>query len=125
MTPLEETLHIALRAHTEQAILAAVKAKLAIPSLKEIRDVVEEWLAVEEAIVGGLVYSLIPDVVIRRIPNLPREWIQADLETKAQFPKYRFLPKAIKMVEDFGLKKSIHSYAQDPVGTRSLLIEPS
>ncbi|MCP4340470.1 MAG: hypothetical protein GY799_16670 [Desulfobulbaceae bacterium] len=125
MTPLEETLHIALRAHTEKAILAAVKAKLAIPSLKEIRDVVEEWLAVEEAIVGGLVYFLIPDVVIRRIPDLPREWIQADLETKAQFPKYRFLPKAIKMVEDFGLKKSIHSYAQDPVATRSLLIEPS
>jgi hypothetical protein len=29
------------------------------------------------------------------------------------------------MVEDFGLKKSIHSYSQDPVAARSLLIEPS
>jgi len=74
---------------------------------------------------GGLVYSLIPDIVIRRIPDLPREWIQADLDTKAQFPKYRFLRQAIKMVEDFGLKKSIDSYAQDPVATRMLLSEAS
>ena len=125
MTPLEETLHIALREHTEKAILAAVKAQPATLSIKDIKDVVEEWLAVEEAIVGGLVYSLIPDIVIRRIPDLPRGWIQADLDTKAQFPKYRFLRQAIKMVEDFGLKKSIDSYAQDPVATRILLSEAS
>ena len=125
MTPLEETLHIALRGHTEKAILDAVKAKEETPTIKEIQDVVEEWLAVEEAIVGGLVYCLVPDVVIKRIPDLPREWIQADLDTKATFPKYRLLPRAIKMVKDYGLKKSIHAYAQDPVATRSLLNEPS
>lgn len=125
MTPLEETLHIALREHTEKAILATVNAKQGTPSLEELQDVVEEWLAVEEAIVGGLVYSLVPDVVLRRIPDLPREWIQADLDNKASFHKYRFLPKGIKMVQDYGLKKSIHSYAQDPVATRKLLQEPT
>ena len=125
MTPLEETLHIALREHTEKAILATVKAQPATLSTKDIQDVVEEWLAIEEAIVGGLVYSLIPDIVIRRIPDLPKEWIQADLDTKAQFPKYRFLRKAIKMVEDYGLKKSINTYAQDPVATRILLSKAS
>ncbi|MGB3211669.1 MAG: hypothetical protein WBB19_13280 [Desulforhopalus sp.] len=124
MTPLEETLHITLREHTEKAILAAVKGRKETPSLKELQGVVEEWLAVEEAIVGGLVYSLVPDVVIRRIPDLPPELIQADLETKASFHKYRLLPRAIKMVQDYGLKKSIHSYAQDPVATRDLLNEP-
>ena len=125
MTPLEETLHIALREHTEKAILAAVNAIPETPSLQEIKDVVEEWLAVEEAIVGGLVYSLVPEVVIRRIPDLPREWIQADLDTKAQFDKYRFLPRAIKMVQSYGLKKCIQAYEEDPVATRGLLEEPS
>jgi hypothetical protein len=125
MTPLEETLHIVLRKHTEKAILAAVSAKTAIPSSTEIQDVVEEWLAVEEAIVGGLVYSLVPDVVIRRIPDLPREWIQADLDTKANFHKYRFLPQAIKMVQGFGIMESIHNYEKDPVATRDLLNEPT
>ncbi|KJS00035.1 MAG: hypothetical protein VR65_14045 [Desulfobulbaceae bacterium BRH_c16a] len=125
MTPLEETLHIALRGYTEKAILAAVIARKEFPSLQEIQDVVEEWLAVEEAIVGGLVYFLVPDVVIKRIPDLPREWIQADLDTKAKFPKYRFLPKAIKMIKGYGLKESIHLYGQDPVATRHLLNEPT
>jgi hypothetical protein len=125
MTPLEETLHIALRKHTEKAILAAVTARPETPSSEEIQEVVEEWLAVEEAIVGGLVYSLVPDVVIRRIPDLPREWIQADLDTKANFPKYRFLPRAIKMVQGHGIKQCILDYEQDPVATRDLLNEPS
>lgn len=125
MTPLEETLHIALRGATEKAILAAVIARKEVPSLQEIQEVVEEWLAVEEAIVGGLVYFLVPDVVIKRIPDLPREWIQADLDTKANFPKYRFLPQAIKMIKGYGLKESIHLYGQDPVATRNLLNEPT
>lgn len=125
MTPLEETLHIALREYTEKAILAAVIAKRETPTAKEIEEVVEEWLAVEEAIVGGLVYSLVPEVVLGRIPDLPPEWIQADLDTKAQFHKYRFLLRAIKMVQGNGLKKSILLYEQDPVAARrSLLNEP-
>ncbi len=124
MTPLEETLHISLRKYTEKAILTTINAKQKTPSLKEVQDVVEDWLAVEEGIVGGLVYSLVPDVVLGRIPDLPREWIQADLESKAGFHKYRFLPQAIKMVQNYGLKKSIHSYAQDPVAIRNMLTQP-
>lgn len=60
---------------------------------------------------------------MRRIPDLPRAWIQADLETKANFPKYRLLPRAIQLVQDFGLKESIQLYRQDPVATRNLLEE--
>jgi hypothetical protein len=121
MTPLEETLHIALREHTEKAILAAINGLPETPSLQQIHALVEGWLAVEEAIVGGLVYSLIPEVVIRRIPDLPRAWIEDDLVTKAKFPKYRLLPRAIKLVRDFGLKESIQLYRQDPVAARKLL----
>lgn len=124
MTPLEETLHIALREYTERAILVDVKARQKRPSITEVKELVEEWLAVEEAIVGGLVYFLIPDLVIQRVPDLPREWIQDDLDTKAKFPKYRFLQKAIKMVKEYGLKESIHLYAQDPVAARNLFNEP-
>ncbi len=123
MTPLEETLHIALRSYTEKAIQATLNTIRETPSLQQIQDVVDEWLAVEEAVVGGLVYSLVPDVIIKRIPYLPPEWIQADLDTKAKFDKYRLLPQAIKMVQDYGLKKSIRIYEQDPNTTRTLLEE--
>ncbi len=76
MTPLEETLHIALRTYTEKAIVAALNTVQQTPSIQQIQDVVDEWLAVEEAVVGGLVYSLVPEVIIKRIPDLPREWNQ-------------------------------------------------
>jgi hypothetical protein len=63
-------------------------------------------------------------MVLRRIPDLPREWIQVDLESKASLHKYRFLPQAIKMVQNYGLKKIIHIYVQDPVATRNMLVPP-
>ena len=51
----------------------------------------DEWLAVEEAVVGGLVYVLVPEVVLRRIADLPREWIQADLEKWLKIGRLHFL----------------------------------
>jgi len=124
MTPLEETLHIVLREHTEKAIKQAAIFKDEVQSPVEIKKLVDDWLAVEEAVVGGLVYKLAPEVVIKRVPDLPMEWIRADLETKARFGKYRLLPKAIALVENHGLKESIQLYAQDPVAFRALLNAP-
>lgn len=121
MTPLEETLHIALREYTEKAIIRTFNDRKGNLSPAEVQQAVEEWLAVEEAVVGGLVYSLVPDVLIKRIPDLPQEWIQSDLAVKDRFPKYRHLRKAIKLVQGLGLKKSIDMYARNPVAFRRLL----
>lgn len=123
MTPLEETLHIALRKYTEKAIIETL-AHQDNPSLADIQALMENWLAVEEAIVGGLVYTLIPDVILTRIPDLPSEWITKDLETKATFHKYRYLPKGIEFVKKNGLKQSILLYSQDPAACRDLLTDP-
>jgi hypothetical protein len=123
MTPLEETLHIMLREFTEKAILQSIKARPDNPTLPEIQSTVEDWLALEEAIVGGLVYKIVPDVVISRVPTLSLEWIQADLKTKSRYEKYRLLPKAIQFVEINGLKECIRLYGQDPMEFRRLLTE--
>jgi hypothetical protein len=96
-----------------------------VPSLTEVEKAVEEWLAVEEAVVGGLVYHIVPDVVIKRIPDLPLEWIEADLNTKDGFQKYRHLRKAIELVESYGIRKTIELYTQDPNHFRGLLTEHS
>ncbi|WP_319407819.1 hypothetical protein [uncultured Desulfosarcina sp.] len=121
MTPLEETLHIALRKHTERAILETIEGQPGVLPLDQVKAIVEEWLAVEEAVVGGLVHKLAPDVVIRRIPDLPVHWIRDDLATKARFQKYRLLPEGIAWVETHGLKGSICLYAQDPMAVRARL----
>jgi hypothetical protein len=124
MTPLEETLHIVLRKYTEKAIMDTIGSKEKKLSRNKIKDLMEGWIAVEEAIVGGLVYKLVPDVVVSRVPNLPMEWIEADLKTKSQFHKYRFLPKGIEVVENHGLKKIIEMYSKDPFAFRDLLTGP-
>jgi len=124
MAPLEETMHIALREHTEKAIMKAIVRQDGIPLPEEIQQIVDGWMAVEEAIVGGLVYKLIPDVVIKRIPDLPMAWVLSDLETKSRFHKYHLLPKGIEVVETHGLKESIHLYSQDPIAFRDLLVHP-
>ena len=123
MTPLEETLHIALRKHTEQAIMTAIEAATAAPTQREVEQIVEEWMAVEEAVVGGLVYKLAPDVVLKRVPDLPLKWIDDDLKTKDRFEKYRLLRKGIAWVEAVGLRESIQRYAKDPAAVRCQLIK--
>lgn len=125
MTPLEETMHISLREYTEKAIIKTLSSQNRILSMDEIQSIANHWLAVEEAIVGGLVHKLIPDVVIKRIPDLPREWIYADLETKAAFAKYHLLPIGIEVVENYGIKESIHLYMDDPFAFRAMLNVPA
>jgi hypothetical protein len=121
MTPLEETLHIALRQHTEKAILETVEGQAGPLTVEQVKKIVEQWLAVEEAVVGGLVYKLAPDVVVRRIPGLSMQWIRDDLATKSRYQKYRLLPEGIAWVEQHGLKGSIRLYAQDPMAVRARL----
>ncbi len=121
MTPLEETLHIVLREHTEKAILAMIRADDAPYPHARVQDLVEEWLAVEEAVVGALVYTVVPEVVLKRIPDLPQEWIEADLSTKDGFEKYRHLRRAIEVVRQQGLRESIEMYSRDPKRFRELL----
>jgi hypothetical protein len=125
MTPLEETLHILLREHTEKVIIEALNQNPAPMGVDELNDLMEPWLAVEEAVVGGLVYALIPQVIAPRIPDLSTDWITADLNTKAGFHKYRYLDRGIELVTRLGLKESIALYARDPAAVRNLLNIPT
>jgi hypothetical protein len=54
----QETLHITLIAYTESAINRAV-AQSQRRSLKSVEETVEDWMAVEEAIVAGIVCRLL------------------------------------------------------------------
>ena len=66
MVPVEETLHIALREHTERAIKDQLELNLFI-ALGDVERIVDDWMAVEEAIVGGLVYATLPQFLEEHI----------------------------------------------------------
>lgn len=123
MVPAEETLHITLRRYTESAIKKAIKQRQRI-SLKSVEKIVEDWMAVEEAIVGGVVHQLLPDILAENAKSLSMSFIEMDIFTKSQFDKYRHLEKGIDIVEEIGYQEAIRLYSKDPAAFRDLLLQP-
>ncbi len=121
MVPAEETLHITLRGYTENAIKMAVEPHHH-RSLKFIKKIVEEWMAVEEALVGGIIYRLLPHILEEHFGDLSQSFIEMDLAAKSQFDKYRHLQKGITLVEQMGYRAAIRLYSSDPAAFRELLL---
>jgi hypothetical protein len=121
MVPAEETLHITLRDATERAIKKTVERSHR-RSLKSVEKIVEDWMAVEEAIVGGIVFRLLPHILEEHIEDLPLSSIEMDISAKSQFEKYRHLEKGITIVEEIGYREAIRMYSKDPAAFRGLLL---
>lgn len=121
--PAEETLHIALREYTHRAI----KEQLLLNSVRNTQGaehIVEDWIAVEEAVVGGLVHTLVPCFLEQCVKNLPYSLIEEDIEAKSRFEQYRYLKKGIEVVKSMGYKKALKMYKTDPIKFRELLLQP-
>ncbi|NNL75666.1 MAG: hypothetical protein HKO68_04945 [Desulfobacterales bacterium] len=121
MAPVEETFHIALREFTERAILEKLEAR-STHGIAEVNRIVDEWIAVEEAIAGGLVYGLLPEFLSKKFSKFNPAWIESDLSTKSTMTRYRYLQKGIQVVEELGINKSIQLFREDPNAFRDLLI---
>lgn len=121
MVPVEETLHIALREHTEKAIRnTLVGMDRQCP--KNAQKIAEDWIAVEEAIVGGIVFLLLPPILEDCQVELPESWIAQDRNVKTQYERYRYLKRGITVVEKIGYQKAIRLYSADPAAFRDLLL---
>ena len=119
--PAEETLHIAVREHTHRAILEEFDAN---PSKagEELEQIVADWLAIEEALVGGVVHALLPGFLKRHAKNLSDSTIDEFLESRNEFEQYQHLEKAIRVVREMGYKKAIRVYADHPGKFKERLI---
>ncbi len=119
--PIEETLHIALRRNTEAAIrkqLYALKKK----SHREVEQIVDDWISVEEAMVGGLVEIFFPRVVSRYIAGFPPAEIKRSVHAKCSLPRYRYLQKGIDAVRTMGFKTAIGIYRRNPETFRDMVV---
>jgi hypothetical protein len=93
MVPVEETLHILLRSTTERAICSELANDDGRSS--DINRVIEEWVAVEEAVAGGLVYQLLPDFLEQHLAGFKSVWIDDDLIEKKKMDRYRCNPPTV------------------------------
>ena len=123
MVPAEETLHILLRRFTERAINDQIKTKN-IDSIHGLEQIALELTALEEAIVGGLVYNLLPQFLTENIQSFDASWIEQDRKEKLNFQQYRYLNRGIEVVKTQGFKTAINLYMQDPLAFKELLLAP-
>lgn len=121
IAPIEETLHIALRRATENAIKSSLVAQPP-ETLPVVEQIIEEWLAVEEAAVGGLVRQLLPEIMDRFLTEWPVKDIEATLSARLEFDKYRYLNQGIRIVENLGLEAAIDLYQKTPQAFKSMLV---
>ena len=120
MTPVEETLHILLRPYTETAVKQRVSA-MPQQSITVLQAVADEWIAVEEAVAGGLTHWLLPVFFKTHIPDLSASLIESDLESKIKLKKYKYLRSGIMLVETIGYKEVLYRYQSTPNEIRRLL----
>ena len=124
MTPVEETLHILLREYTENMIKDDI-LRNSVTTINGIKPIAEGWLAIEEAVVGGIVANLLPCFFEKYFPNFSYSLLEEDLQSKNRFDKYRYLKKGIGIVEKIGYMKAIKMYQNDTAAFKKLLGEGS
>ena len=116
--PVEETLHILLRECTQ----AGIKREIALKSIRDlgaVENIAHRWLALEEAVVGGIVHALLPPFLTRYLDGFQESLMEEDLVSKMAFDQYRHLTEGIALVERMGFRAAFELYCHDPAGIRS------
>jgi hypothetical protein len=111
--PLEETLHYIIGRHTDLIIQTELTSQ-EYRRVFEVQNLADHWLAVEEALVGGLVRQVLKEYAKRNLLKLNSVDMEQSLEAKKNLPQYRFREAGIGLVERMGYFESIELYRRDP-----------
>ena len=122
IVPIEETFHITLRPHTERAIRNEIRSSAAA-GINDVEQIVEQWVAVEEALVGGLVDVFFSKIAVRYFDNYPSVEIERGLEAKLRIKKYRHLLEGIRLVKNKGYEATVDTYTRNPNKLKEILIK--
>jgi hypothetical protein len=120
IVPIEETLHILMRPYTEAAMQTDLTQSKPT-QFNDVKQVIDDWMAVEEAIVGGVVAQVMPDVLARFVPQETTGHLVKALAEREAHTQYRFLNQAIQVVTDLGVDEALAVYQNNPLDFKHLL----
>jgi hypothetical protein len=120
--PVEETLHFILGQYTDRKIEQELRRGPAL-KVSEVENLANHWMAVEEAMVGGLVHTLLPDFLRRKCVRLSSFEKGCDIKKKTHLSQYRFLKTGIVLVEKLGYQRAIDIFKGDPAAFSRLLVQ--
>ena len=120
IVPIKETLHILMRPFTEAAMQVDL-VHFSPTRLNEVQQVVDDWMAVEEAIVGGVVSQVMPEVLTRFVNEEAARKLTDALSEREEHPQYRLLDQAILVVMNMGVNEALAAYRNSPVDFKHML----
>lgn len=120
--PVEETLHYYLGRATDREI--AVWFRNEPPdSLHTAWEVAEAWMAVEEAVVGGLVNEVIARYCRDHQLAMPASAWNGLPPAATALPQYRHRDQGLRLVERLGFREVMAMYRQSPSDFRTQLLQ--
>jgi hypothetical protein len=120
IVPVEETLHLLVRPFTETAMQADL-VRYKPTQLEQVQQVVDDWMVVEEAIVGGVVWQVMPEILTRFLREGSPDLLEDILTEREELPQYRLLRSAIQVVTDLGVNQAIDVYSNNPLDFKSMI----
>jgi hypothetical protein len=120
VVPIEETLHLLVRPYTETAMQADL-VRYKPTQLNQVQQVVDDWMVVEEAIVGGVVWQVMPEILTRYLHEDSPDLLADILTEREELPQYRLLRSAIQVVTDLGVNQAIDVYSNNPLDFKSMI----
>lgn len=118
--PVEETLHYQLGKATDREIESSMKNHPP-ENLSAAQHLAEEWMAVEESVVGGLVHRVLERYCILHRVAMPAS---APENTPSMMPplhQYRYRGRGIQLVENLGFQEAMALYMNSPSDFRDQL----
>jgi hypothetical protein len=112
--PVEETLHFLMGRHTDRNLLDLLHRD-DVHQTAQVKELASHWMAVEEALVGGLVEQVLPALIRSQALSLEDTDIQRSAAAKAGLPQYRYREVGVQLVETMGFEGAMQMYREDPL----------
>jgi hypothetical protein len=111
--PLEETLHYIMGVRTDEKIRQQLKTQR--PSkVFEVQKLADHWLAVEEALVGGLSILVLKEYAKTHDLPISTKDIEAATAARQGRPQYIYRKNGEELVQRMGLRDALALYRDNP-----------
>ncbi|NNF98895.1 MAG: hypothetical protein HKM93_05920 [Desulfobacteraceae bacterium] len=122
VVPVEETLHYILGPYTDRTIHTELD-DLSAASVSQVKTLAQDWMMVEEAIVGGLISLIIDEYSRKYQKDLPTVQIRQHFAEMRNIPQYKYRFNGIKLVRDLGIDRSYEMYREDPMEFKKMVLQ--
>ena len=119
--PVEETLHYVVGEATDREI-ASVFRDDPPQTAHAAREMAQEWMAVEESVVGGLVNRILRSYCSRHHLALPAGAEADAIPAVPALSQYRYRRQGLRLVRDLGLETAMSMYLHSPAEYRNQLL---